>query len=69
MADHLIFAFETLSALASVTTFHGTEMWTVGRVNVGMRVQEILGLERRSGASGIRTSILAAGRDVAVGLG
>lgn len=64
-------------------------MWTLGRVNVGMRavlrsgnaeekrgimeleysLQEILGLERRSGASGMRTSILAAARDVAVGLG
>jgi hypothetical protein len=69
MADHLIFAFESLSALASVTASLRTEVRTIGRVNVGMRVQEVLGLERRRVASGIRTSMLAAARDMAVGLG
>lgn len=86
MADHLIFAFESLSALASVTASLRTEVRTIGRVNVGMRavlrsgrkpvimelehsLQEVLGLERRRVASGIRTSMLAAARDMAVGLG
>jgi hypothetical protein len=45
--DHLVLALEALSSLAARAALDGAVVWPGRRVHVGMRVEQILGLERR----------------------
>lgn len=42
MSNHLILPLETLSAFTPGASFYTTVVWSVGRVDVRMRVQEVL---------------------------
>jgi hypothetical protein len=44
MSDHLILPLETLSAFTSRASLYTAVVWPIRRVNIGMGVQEILGL-------------------------
>lgn len=50
--DHLILALEALAALASRASLDGAVVGPGRRVYVGMRVEQVLGLERGSVAAG-----------------
>jgi hypothetical protein len=59
MADHFVLPLETLAAVRSRTPLDRTIMRSGLRMNVRMRVQKILSLERRGSAPLEFTDILA----------
>ena len=51
MSNHLVLALESFSALAPRTPLNGAVVRTGGRMDIGMRVEQILCLEWRSSTS------------------
>jgi hypothetical protein len=52
MTDHLIFPLESFTSYAARTTGNGTEMWSILRVNIGMRaVDKISGWPKHKAKS------------------
>jgi hypothetical protein len=57
MTNHFILPLETFAPLTTGTSRHGTVMWSLGRMNIRMRIEQILCLEGRGIASRISTLV------------
>lgn len=59
MANHLILPLEPLSAFSTRASWHGAIVWTGLRMHISVRIEKILGLERRSGTPLERATVAA----------